>query len=81
MALRRARQHPAQVLALPVQDQVVEAAQAADRHIDRAGGQVLLPGQVEQVILDLLVPDQLRGLVVVRGQVPNGADIGVLGLG
>lgn len=60
-----------------MQHPVIKTAQRTDRDDDRAPTQLLLPQQVQEVNLQLLVRDQLGRTMIVSGQSRYDADVTV----
>jgi hypothetical protein len=60
-----------------MQHPVIKTAQRTDRDDDRAPTQLLLPQQVQEVNLQLLVRDQLGRTMIVSGQSRYAADVTV----
>ena len=63
----------------PVQHALVEEAQAADRHVERAAGFVALEVELEQVSPQLLVAQLVRGPIIMLRQACDGTHVGFLG--
>ena len=56
----------------------VEKLDTAVRDLERARGELTIVLQVQEVIADLGLAEPVRGLAVVGGQLPHGADVGLL---
>ena len=63
-----------------VEKPFVETMQAAEVHIARTPAQFAMPDQMDQILLNLLIAEVLRGLVVVLGQIGYRIEVGLLGL-
>ena len=62
------RQAPPQLLHRALQHQLIKRTQRVDRQVERSWPPASLLRQVEQVVLELLITELVRGLVIMLGQ-------------
>lgn len=72
------RQAQPQLLHRPMEHQLVEGAQGTDRLVQRRGRQPPLLRQIENILLELLITQPVRWLVVMPGQAVNRRDVALL---